>query len=431
MNPALLFTLVLTLGVLPLSYFVYWTKYRGTIIYKMAFAILAATYITTLAGYFVGYLGINNIFWYIPVGYAALLTGNVAFKRYVQVPVKKTTDSIDKISKGNLNIEIEEDLKQINDEIGQMNTSLDEMLKTFRETSEFARQVGEGNLDYEIKELSESDHLRQALLEMRDKLKEADQLEKEKRREEEQRRWSNEGLAKLNEILRQQEDIEEISYQIISFLVKYLEANQGGLFVRNYEEGEEPLYELKAAYAYSRRKYMEKEFKLGEGLVGTCALEKERIYMTNLPDEYVEITSGLGESTPGCLLVVPMKLEEEVYGVIEIASFKEFEEYMIDFVEQASLSIASTLNTVETNRRTRELLEKTQQQAEEMTSQEEEMRQNMEELKATQEESTRRVKEYESTIEEMNKEREQLEDKLEKAEQKIKELEKQLNKKKE
>ncbi len=430
MNPALIFFLVLTIGILPLAYFVYWYKYRGTIIYKMAFALMIASYIVTLAGYFVGYLGINHIFWYIPVGYAALMIGNVAFKKFVQVPVRKTTDAIDKISHGNLDIEIEEDLKEINDEIGQMNKSLDHMLGTFRETAEFARQVGEGNLDYEIESVGETDHLREALLEMRDKLKEADKLEKEKRREEEQRRWSNEGLTKLNEILRQQEEIEEISYQIISFLVKYLEANQGGLFVRNYEEGEEPLYELKAAYAYSRRKYMKKEFKLGEGLVGTCALEKERIYMTNIPDEYVEITSGLGEAAPGCLLIVPMKLEEEVYGVIEIASFNEMEEYMIDFVEQASLSIASTLNTVETNRRTKELLEKTQQQAEEMTSQEEEMRQNMEELKATQEESTRRVKEYEETIEELSKERDQLEDTLKKAEEKIRELENQLKKKK-
>jgi len=282
-------------------------------------------------------------------------------------------------------------------------------------------KVHQLELEYQNQELKET---QSKLLEMRDKLKEASELEAEKRKEEEQRRWTNEGMTKLNDILRQQEDITELSYKIISFLVKYLNANQGGLFVRNNDDENDVFYELQAAYAFNRRKYVEKTFKPGEGLIGTCAIEKERIYMTNIPDDYIEITSGLGGSNPSALLIVPMKIEEEVYGIIEIASFNKLEEYQIEFVEEASLSIASTLSASETNRKTKELLEKTQQQAEEMSSQEEEMRQNMEELQATQEESTRKAQEYERQLSEAKEKQEALEKKLEDANKEIERLKK-------
>lgn len=424
MDPLLIFILVMTVGVLPLSYLVYWLRYRGTIIFKTAFAIMISTYIVSIAAYLVGSMGINHIVWYIPVGYAALLIGNVVFKRFVQKPVKSTTEVLNVISEGNLEVEIDEHLKERKDETGAMNQSLSKMLNNLRETAEFARQIGEGNLDYKIELLGKNDHLRTVLLEMRDKLKEAAELEERKHNEEERSRWSTEGLAKLNDMLRQQDKLTELSYKVISFLVNYLEANQGGLFVRNTDDDEELIYELQAAYAYNRRKYLKRNFKEGESLIGTVAIEKETMYMTEIPQDYIQITSGLGDANPEALLIVPMKIEEEVYGIIEIASFHKLQQYQIDFVEQASLSIASTLHSSETNRKTRELLEKTQQQAEEMSAQEEEMRQNMEELQATQEESSRKTQEYERELEEANKKNEELEKKLRDALSEIEKLRK-------
>jgi len=147
---------------------------------------------------------------------------------------------------------------------------------------------------------------------------------------------------------------------------------------------------MKACYAYDRKKYISKKIRPGEGLVGTCYLEGEPIYMTNVPNNYITITSGLGDANPRAMLICPLKVNDRIFGVIELASFKPFEPHQLDFVQKVSESIAATISTVNVNIRTNRLLEQTKLQAEEMVNTEEELRQNMEEMQATQEESRRR-----------------------------------------
>jgi len=290
-------------------------------------------------------------------------------------------------------------LKVRNDEIGDMSAALNDLIDSFRKFTSFAKEIGKGNYNVRFEPLSEQDDLGNALLEMRDNLKKAAEEDDKRKTEDEQRNWASQGIARFSELLRENNDnLEELSYQIIQNLVKYTNGNQGGLFLLNHEDEDHSRIELKAAYAYSRRKYLDKHIEPGVGLVGRAVQEGETIYMTEIPDNYINITSGLGDANPRSLLIVPLKINDEVHGVIEMASFEEFQPYQIEFVERVAENIASTLSTVKINIRTNELLEKSQQQAEEMKAQEEEMRQNMEELKATQEESSRREKELKDKL---------------------------------
>ena len=214
------------------------------------------------------------------------------------------------------------------------------------------------------------------------------------RKESEKRQWAANGLAKFADLLRlDQMDSQKMFDSIVSNLVKYVGANQAGLFLIDGEK-EDRVLNLVAMYAYDRKKFRTKTVAVGEGILGQVVLEKVPVFMTVLPDEYVMITSGLGEASPRCLLVSPLMINEEVYGVIEMASFTPFEPHVREFIEKVGESIASTVSSVRINEKTKTLLEELQQQTEEMKSQEEEMRQNMEELVATQEEMQRKEQEY-------------------------------------
>lgn len=253
----------------------------------------------------------------------------------------------------------------------------------------FVREIEKGNLDAVDELLTDGARkaaLGASLLSLRDQLKQYSIEEK-------QRNWVTEGLAKFIEILRSKNnDLGELTDDIISNLVNYMGANQGALYIINDREAKKPYLEMVACYAYNRKKYLHQRIEVGEGLVGQVVLEKESIYMTEIPDGYLRITSGLGQALPKNLLIVPLKIEETILGVIELASFHVIKKYQIEFVERLGESIASTISNVKINQQTQLLLQETQSQTEQMRSQEEEVRQNMEELSATQEEMQRVLK---------------------------------------
>ena len=295
-------------------------------------------------------------------------------------------------------------IKERNDEIGEMAAALNALIRGLKETTDFSLEIGKGNFESQFVPLSEQDDLGNALLEMRTNLKHAKEEETRRQKEDQQRNWASQGVAKFSDILRQNNDnMEKLSYDIISNLVKYCDGNQGGLFLINDDDVNNQYIELSAAYAFNRKKFLEQKIELGVGLVGRAIQESETIYITDIPDDYITITSGLGDDNPKSILIVPLVVNESVYGVIEMASFKDFEKYKVDFIEKIGENIAATLSTVKINIRTARLLETTRQQAEEMRAQEEEMRQNMEELQATQEESARREAELEKKVEEFER----------------------------
>jgi len=317
-------------------------------------------------------------------------------------PIERITDSLKKLSKGHIHKNMKFH-RNSGDEIEEMATALNSSIDGLEEKTAFAREIGNGNLDYTFALRSDEDVLGKSLMDMQKSLQTAREEESQRKEEDHKRQWVNEGLAKFADILRQNNDnLEQLGDKVISNMVTYLDANQGGIFLLAEEDGEEPVLDLLSAFAFDRKKFLDKRIPYGEGLVGTCAIEKESIYMTDIPKNYIEITSGLGDSNPTSLLLVPMKLEEKVFGIIEIASFYNIEPHQIEFVEKVAESIASTLSSVKSNMRTNELLEKFQQQSEELSAQEEEMRQNLEELQATQEEAARKSAEMESLINGLN-----------------------------
>lgn len=260
----------------------------------------------------------------------------------------------------------------------------------------FADHIGQGNYDafLEIDNIK-SDSLAVALTTMRDKLKRIAE-------EDTRRNWINLGLAKMSDILRTSyQTPDQLYFGVTSYIITYLEANQGGLFLINELEENNKFIEMASCVAFDRRKFLQKRIEFGEGVIGRCLLESATIYMKEIPDEYISITSGLGGANPKNLLLVPLKLNETLFGVLEIASFKAIEPYQIELVEKLAENLASSISTVKINERTKMLLEKSQIQAEEMRAQEEEMRQNMEEISATQEEMRRKEQEYIKVIDEL------------------------------
>lgn len=269
----------------------------------------------------------------------------------------------------------------------------DEHKKTVKTTDFISKLIQE---DFEAQyDAEEDDKLGKSLMNLRDTLKNNKEVAEKRRKEDDIRNWTAEGLAKFGEILRQDNDnMHKLAYNVIKNLSDYIEGVQGGFYLLQTDNKNEQFFELTAFYAYGRKKYADKQIKWGKGIIGTCAIEMKSIYLTDLPDSYINVTSGLGQANPRCILVSPMIANEELFGVFEMASLNPLEEYQIKFVEQVAESTASILSTVRMNMQTSQLLEESKAQAQTLASQEEEMRQNMEELQSTQEEAARQAERF-------------------------------------
>ncbi len=311
--------------------------------------------------------------------------------RSITKPVNFLKNVIVKLGRGEL---VEEKRTNFsNDEIGEMAVAMDTLVSGLKATSLFAENIGSGSYNSEFRPLSEHDVLGNALINMRDNLSKVADDDKK-------RNWATEGLAKFSETLRtNNNDLAKLADEIVGNLIKYLKANQGALYIiDDVDDGEEPTMSMKACYAWDKKKFLNQKIYRGEGLAGQAWQEGDIVYLTEVPQNYIRITSGLGDANPTSVLIVPLKVNDQIFGVVEIASFTAFQDYEIEFVQKIAESIASSISSVKINARTQRLLEESQEMTEQMRAQEEEMRQNMEELQATQEEMQRSQSETESTL---------------------------------
>ena len=303
------------------------------------------------------------------------------FNVYIYRPVKKIEEVLNLLSTGDLSVKAD---CTSNDELGQIAASVNTIIQNQSNLAEFLNKIGDGNFNIEYNVLSEKDKLGNSITGMRSKLH---NLVSEDAR----RQWSNEGIAKFSAILRDNnDDLKVLCDILLSELIKYMNANQGAIFLVNEESKDKSSLEMMSVYAWDRKKFLKKTVEIGEGLIGQAAIEKDTIYLTDVPDNYISITSGLGKANPRSILIVPLLFNDELFGIIEFAAFRPYEKFEIEFVESLADIVASTISRTNINKQTQKLLKDSQKLTEELRTQEEEMRQNLEEMNATQEEMQQR-----------------------------------------
>ena len=258
-----------------------------------------------------------------------------------------------------------------------------------RAISEVATAVTKGDLTRSIKveaagEVAElSDNINQMIV----NLKETTQKNTEQD-------WLKTNLAKFSSMMQGQKNLEAVSRLIMSQLTPLVSAHQGAFFMMDTEDGA-PILKLANTYAYRERKGVANRFRLGEGLVGQCALEKKSIMLTRVPPDYIQISSGLGEAPPLNIIVLPILFEGEVKAIIELASFHPFSAIHQIFLDQLSESIGVVLNMIMANMRTEQLLLQSQGLTQELQNQSKELTQQQDALKQTNTELERQALELE------------------------------------
>src|SRR5437016_369773 len=297
--------------------------------------------------------------------------------------------------------------KALTDSVNAMANSLTVQV---RNIADVATAVTKGDLTRQItvEAQGELDELKQNINQMIGNLRETTERNQEQD-------WLKTNLAKFSRMMQGQKDVESVSRLIMSELTPLVSAHHGAFFIGEGDPTELAL-KLISSYAYRARKNVSNRFSLGEGLVGQAALEKQPILLTNVPDDYIQITSGLGEAPPRNVIVLPILFEGDVKAVIELASFLPFSVIHQTFLDQLSESIGVVLNMIQANMRTEELLEQSQKLTQELQSQSKELQQQQEELKRSNTEleaQARTLRQSEELLKEQQEELQQVNEELE------------------
>lgn len=288
-------------------------------------------------------------------------------------------DRLGKLKEGKLL----KDIPYTQDEFNDIYYHLEELNRELAKVKAYTEKVSSGEWSEEHLLFEAQNELGGAFKEMQEGLQKLEQAEKN-------RRWENQGVADLASVIRihANRELNILCDKLLDAVVEYTEAVQGGVFVF---DDEKKALELVSCFAYGRKKYVEKSIEIGDGLIGESFRDGDRIILTEIPENYLEITSGLGQADPACILIQPLKAQEQVVGVLEIASFRVFEEKHLNLLSRISEVLASTLSSAMSGRRMKQLLEEAELNAQKNSAQEEELRQNTEELMATREQLEKQI----------------------------------------
>ncbi len=266
----------------------------------------------------------------------------------VKKPIQMMSDYLRELMQGKLvsaNVSADSD-----SEMDSMRAQLSKFVENLKEKQVFTEDIGNGKQDNGFQLLSDNDQLGNALIIMKKKLDEQQERQLQRRREDEIQDKINIGLAEFGNILRKNNsNIEDLCNETVRNIIHYMGANYGAIYIYNDEDPDDVHLEMKSTYAADKKKYMVKKVALYEGIVGTCAVEKTMQIIDDIPKNYIKIGSGFGNTDPGTLIVMPLMLNDDIFGVLEICKTDKFEEYRIKFLERIAEEIASTISYVKEN----------------------------------------------------------------------------------
>ncbi|MEH2047275.1 response regulator [Nostoc sp.] len=301
-----------------------------------------------------------TIIYSIPLFSLLLALIGFALTRHISAPLKRVSDLAQKLADGDLSVSLPDSDRQ--DEIGVLTRTFNQMIVNLRNTTQ----------------------------------------------KNDEQNWLKSNLAEFTQMLQGQRNLESVSSLILSNLAPLVGASQGVFYVMDSID-DQPVLKLLSGYAYKERKNLANQFRLGEGLVGQCALEKQRILLTEVPSDYIRISSGLGEAPPLNIIVLPILFEAQVNAVIELASFGSFNPLHLTFLEQLSENLGVFLNNIASQLQTQQLLEESVALTEELQTQQEELQQSNQRL----EEQAHELEESQFLVKQSNEELQQLNEELE------------------
>ncbi|WP_016778921.1 PAS domain S-box protein [Anaerophaga thermohalophila] len=285
----------------------------------------------------------------------------------------------------------------INEKTAQYRSEIFDLNKRIQHNIELASNLKEGKDDLG-NEIS-GDHLASVLLDIGKNIKVARQREDEEN-------YISKGKEQMSDLLRVHHDLLDLTPAVLKALIDYLGAIQGAFYLL-----EDEVLKRSAMYAYNRRRFEYDEFRIGKGLVGAAAYEKQLIYRTEIPEDYWSVTSGLiGEKKPKTLLVIPLMQEEELQGVVEVAFLRDhLENKHLLYAEVVAESIGQTIYNLKITARTQKLLQESQELTKTLQKNEEQLRQNAQEMLETQEELEKSNQMLEAQVQEVAHARKRLE----------------------
>jgi signal transduction histidine kinase/CheY-like chemotaxis protein/HAMP domain-containing protein len=263
--------------------------------------------------------------------------------------------------------------KDLTDNVNQLAANLTNQVRAI---ADVATAVTEGDLTRQVGVEASGE-----VAVLKDKLNEMIRNLRETTRQNTEQDWLKTNLERFSRMLQGQRDLATVSSVILSELAPLVSAQHGVFYTLvGADEQGDPVLLYQAGYGYQERKHLANRFRLGEGLVGQCASEKQRILLTEVPSDYVMINSGLGSSSPLNIIVLPVLFEGSVRAVIELASFNAFSPTHQAFLDQLVEIIGVVLNTIEANTVTENLLRQSQSQAQELQARQEELSSSNEDL---------------------------------------------------